>query len=611
MSGQEQSELPTPPVRDPTPAGPTPPAATRERIAWAAAAVLLVALVALSLVRFQEASADKTVRRFSFTPDNLYNVAWAVGAHGWAAVSPNGKHIAYLSGGDESAIWVRDIDREQARELPGTEGAVDQGLFWSPDSQFIGFGTGDALKKAPIQGGPVIQICATLPLLGGSWSPDGNSIAFGRGPAPARMFVVSADGGEPRQLFDLVRTERGAGNSYPAWLPSQSGRDAIVFDTRVLNPDIAVKNLETDEVHVLRQGAYPVYSPTGHIVYQTTNSQPGLWALPFSVEALRPTGPAFPITENGADPSVAADGTLVYVDFVARGRQQLVYLDRGGNRLGAIGQPQDAIDSPSLSPAGDQVVVTGRDRNNTDIWVHDIERGLKTRLTFHSAAENVPEWSPSGKEIAFSSIRGGSQDIFTKAAGGGGEAEKLIDVEDAAYPGSWSADGKYFVYERQSPGRDVWYIESNEQGGWGEARPFLKGPFAEGEPRLSANGRFLAYMSDESGRWEVYVQSFPSGDTRTQVSTNGGMQPRWSRDGKEVFYVQGETLMSAAVTTGEGLSAGSAKLLFRHPNLGQGYDVTADGKRFVVVENVESELPKPSIHIVQNWYEEFRDRARD
>ena len=211
---------------------------------------------------------------------------------------------------------MRDIDREEPRKLTGTEGARDQGLFWSPDSRFVGFATDTHLKKVPAEGGSVVTLAAFQDQYrSGSWSPDDRSIAFSAG-LPPRLLEVSDQGGEPRLLFDPEITERGRGNWYPSFLPDDAGAHTIVFSVGTVNDqEIAVKNLETGEFTVLAVGACPVYSRTGHIVYQTNAHEGGLWALPFSIEKLRATGEPFRVAEGLADPTVADDGALVAVDF--------------------------------------------------------------------------------------------------------------------------------------------------------------------------------------------------------------------------------------------------------------------------------------------------------
>ena len=579
------------------------------RLAWVAAAVAALVALAVSFVHFRETLPEAPLRRFAFTPESLYETSG-----GRVAISPNGRHIVYVAGGEETKLWVRDLDREEPRELAGTEGAVRP--FWSPDSQFIGFAANQELKKISAQGGPAITLCP-LPegdLKGGGWSPDGDFIAFGSG-GPSKIYEVPSRGGEPRILFepDVV------GNTSPHFLPSQAAARSIIFDMGSPNDrDIAVKNLETGEWEVLAKGAYPVYSPGGHILYQTNRYQSGLWALPFSIETLKPTGEAFPIAENVGGPSLGADGTLVYLDFLGLEGQQLVWRDRGGRKLGVIGQPQETMLNLALSPDGGRVAVWGFEDGNDDIWVHEVDRPLKRRLTFDANTANNSIWSPSGKEITFQSLGQGNYDIFSRPADGTGEPELLAGTDLQECPNDWSPDGKYLLYrvDDLENGMDLWYLKGKEDSSGFDSVPFLQTSFNEYAAMFSAQGRFVAYVSNQSGQDQVYVRPFPEGEGQWQVSTQGGVQPRWSRDGKELFYVEADTLMAVEVSTRPSFTTAATTRLFRHPNLRAAaehdYDVSPDGQRFVLVETVESEEAKaPSIHVVENWFAEFRGREQD
>ncbi len=340
-----------------------------------------------------------------------------------------------------------------------------------------------------------------------------------------------------------------------------------------------------------------------------------MWALPFSLETLEPTGEAFPIAENARSPSVSADGTLVYVDAGDAGEYQLVWWDRAGEKLGVIGRPQQGIVQPALSPDGRKVAVRGFENGNTDIWVHDVERPIKTRLTFDADVDAFPVWSPSGRQITYRSAKG-SQDIFRRPAGGG-EEELVVGGAGEGYPQDWSADGKHLLYElwSESGEGDLLYLRPKQQGEGFESVPYIQTEFTERSAKFSPDGKFVAYCSNESGREEVYVRPFPEGGDKWQVSTEGGCQPRWRLDGKELFYVESGTnsLMSVAVATTPSFSAETPKALFTFPLRGRaGYDIAADGERFVTVEDVASDNDKSrSIHVVENWYEEFRERQQD
>ncbi len=361
---------------------------------------------------------------------------------------------------------------------------------------------------------------------------------------------------------------------------------------------------------MLCDGFAPVYSSTGHIVYGVESD---LWALPFSLETLSPTGEPFPIAQDGMRPSISDDGTLTYTDQ-ARGRQGLVWLDRQGKNLGAIGQPHGAILGLDLSPDDRRVVVHSSEDGNVDVWVHEVDRPLRQRATFHSGFDGRAIWSPSGNEVTFHSTREGYYDIYTRSLEGTDEPRLLIATPLSERPYDWSPDGKHLLYTVYDPenGRDLWRLKRKQDDSGFDAMPFLQTTFHETEPRFSPDGLFVVYQSDMSGRNEIYVRTFPDGESDWPISTNGGVRPRWSHNGEELFYVEGDTLVAARVSTRPTFTTGATTPLLQHASLGSegpGYDVSADGRRFVVVEKLEPVQPEsPSIRVVQNWYEEFRER---
>ena len=285
-----------------------------------------------------------------------------------------------------------------------------------------------------------------------------------------------------------------------------------------------------------------------------------------------------------------------------------------------IGRPQaGTIRFPTLSPDGSRVAAQDDSSGNLDIWVHETERAVATRLTFAAGLEAHATWSASGTEITFSSDRRGSRDIFSKPAAGTGEATLLVGGPlDDDYP-DWSPDGNYMVYEVSGDPKnkgDIRYLKRKTDGGGFEEAVFLSTPHQEGAAKFSPDGRFVAYSSDESGRFEVYVRPFPEGAGKWQVSTNGGTQPRWSRDGKELFYVEGSILMAAPLKTTPSFSVSTPVRLFEDERLSgllrPNYDISKEGQRFLLQEIVGEEADNPrSIHVIQNWFAEFRDREQN
>ena len=330
------------------------------------------------------------------------------------------------------------------------------------------------------------------------------------------------------------------------------------------------------------------------------------------MDTLRAGAEAFPIQQDGSHPSMARDGSLAYLKVLHTGQQQLLWRDRQGTESGKIGQPQNRILLPSISPDGQRVAALGVQDNNGDVWIHDVRRPIKTRLTFAPGQDYSARWSATSNEIIFNSTRGGDRALFITSADGSSEAKELFDTpgqEDN--PHDWSRDGRFLILHISDPdsGRDLWYLERKDDGSWSDPVEFLKTPFEERVAFFSPEGRFVAYVSNESGRDEVYVRPFPPGGGKWQVSESGGTQPRWSRDGKEIFYVEGDTLIAVSVNTKPTFSVGAMERLFSDSHLAnafpqQTYDVAADGQRFVMVDNLGD--PQYTIHVVQNWFEEFR-----
>ena len=590
------------------------------RLPWVVAAVAALVALAVSFVHFREMLPEAPLRRFAITP--AVDVPTGATEAG-VAVSPNGKHIAYTGAGTEGKLWIQDLDQSRPRVLEGTDGAVLP--FWSPDSSFVGFAAGSELKKIAVSGGIPIRLCP-LPssvFAGGSWSPDDQSIAFSSG--NYEIYEVPARGGAANLLIAKEQPDSTAEGptgflGRPHFLPAGAGTRVLVYSFgSAVERTLMVQDLDGGRRKILGPGFNPFYSSSGHLIYQSDLGTDELWALPFSLSSLSADGGAFPITQNGSGPTVAADQTLVYLDGSRQQQQQLAWLDRSGQKIGEIGSPFDARDV-ALSPDEKLVAVSALEGGNRDVWIWEISRGVKSRLTFSEATDGVPIWSPTGAELVFASRREGINDIFLRKADGTGEPKPLAAGPLGDVPTDWSRDGRYLVYEVVGPDNiDIRYLERKGDGDDWESRPYLQTPYWEGCAKLSPDGRFLVYLSNESGRYEIYVRPFPEGGGRTAVSTNGGTQPRWSRDGKEIFYVEGTTLVAVEVSTSPDFSVGSVTRLFEHRVLARQsgwpvaqYDVSADGRRFVFAAPVDEESEQEvSIRVVENWYEEFRGRERD
>ena len=592
----------------------TPVLKRRVRLYQAIAAVAAMAALVLVISPFREAPPANPTRRFAVSGvrDSRFSNT--------AAVAPNGEHIAFVGDGPSRKLWVQDLDQQQPRVIEDTEGAREP--FWSPDSNFIGFAARSELRKVPVQGGAAIRICPLPGVTWGStWSSDGKVIVFSSGDPPV-LYEAPTGGGAAKVLLssddmDLIPGEPTAAPllASPHFLPPQAGPRVLVFTFGTVSAQtLMVQDLDSGRREVLEPGVKPAYSPSGHLVYQAGTTAYELWALPFSLSDRKATGDPFLVSENGRGTTVAGDGTLVYVDHVPS-MSQLAFVDRAGALKEQIGQPMEDVFNLALSPDGRSVAFSAALDFNRDIWIHDLERNLRNRLTNAPEIDYSPVWSAKGDEVGFTSDRmGRDYDIFRQRVDGTAEPEVLVGSPVREVAGDWSGDGKYLIYRRMNPQTraDLWYL-LREGADW-TPHPFVQTPASENGPRFSPDSRYVAYVSNQSGRQEVYVRPFPEGETVSRISRNGGRHPRWNPNGKELFYVEGTALIAVPVSVSPSFSPGEPIRLFDADALRgganpPGYDVSPDGQQFIIARPV-GDAPQPSIRIVQNWYEEFRDREQ-
>ena len=589
---------------------------------------LAIGLAAAWLLKPAPLMPEPSLRKFDLTVDAVGNQAYD-----GPAISPDGTMIAYTQDG---RLWIRDLDSVTPRELPDTEGGVRP--FWSSNSDFVGYFTWDpqTLRKVAVTGGPSIPMCDFVGVFrGGAWRSDG-TIVFGvASAASARegvLYSVPSHGGE-RVVFAVADTSLDQrGLIYPTLLPDGS----LLYAATVGEEDGALivdTGRERREI-VAIQGervAFAVYSPTGHIVYQRGFPESkGIWAVPFDIGSLEVTDDSFPIDANGGYPTVSSDGTLVYRSavmalwtIVPPGR--LAWVDRQG-RVEPVGKVWGRLDTPELSPNGRLVAFSAARQDNADVYVYDFERGTDTRLTYDKTNDINPVWSPDDRHVAFQSDAqyrgGGAADIHVRAVDGSGDAELLVGGSEPYWPSDWSPDGRHLIYFAWSDSiaYDIWYATLRDDGVLAlddTSQAFLRTPYSEWGGRLSPDGRYLAYGSNESGQSEVYVCPFPDGGSKWQVSSDRGSRPRWSPNGDELFYVQSATgtgqgsMMAVPVETTGGFRRGRVRRLFDAPEGVDlsGFDVSADGRRFMAVQRVgEAEQPQVTITVVENWAREFEGR---
>ena len=587
----------------------------------AIAGMVMVALIVGLAAWFLKPSTDLPLRKFTMAIGPV-----AAPEYNGPAISPDGTMIAYRQQQDDqnATLWIRDLDAVAPRELPDTGGGMRP--FWSPNSDFVAYftdGQPPTLRKVAAEGGPSVPLCEfpralTIPR-GGIWCPDG-TIVFGMAgyfSAAGVLYSVSSQGGEPVVFAEADSTLDLRGFIYPSLLP-----DGSILYAAAVGEEVGALMVQTGQERRMimpnrgERIAFPAYSPSGHIVYQRGFPESkGVWAAPF--DGAQVTGEPFPVDAASGYPTVSSDGTLVYRTLSTHDiRGQLAWVDRRGALLGTIGQPQMNIQNPALSPDGWGVAVSAVRQDNRDIWVHDIERGTASPLTFDPGDDGWPAWSPNGDQIAFSSLRSGNTDIYLISSDGLGEPRVLTATPMSEWVTDWSPDGQYVVYGvLDQTGIYNWWMAP--LAGDQTPVPFTDSPHVTVASMISPDGRYVAYEDNSSGQFEVIVQSFPSGRGRWLVSTGGGVKPRWNGKGDELFYVEGDRLMAVPIDTEQGFTFGTPQPLFTSEEVGAQslgtwtshfYDVTDDGQRFVVVQVVEEVRSQTTVTIVQNWAREFEGR---
>ena len=596
------------------------PAPWRRAIPWLLAGLLVVMLgVALWSPWRASPPAQRPVQRpvsrlVINLPQGQFFAGWEAGVE----ISPDGTQIAYSAstGGDPSQLYVRRLNELESRPIPGTEGA-NKATF-SPDGKWLAFAAHGALRKVSLSGGQPQTLCDYGRIgkgwyLSNAWTPNGDALIFG---SDSGLLKVSATGGTPEALTEVQEGE--AAHTWPKMLP---GGKALLFSvwpersTTAAPSSVAVLSLETGERRTLiGRGTHPLYVPTGHFLYAWDGK---LWAAPFDLDELKLTGPpavaldSIALTEFGeAWFSVSESGSLAYVPGGAWGSERtLVWVDRQG-AVEPLAAPPRFYDDPCLSPDGQRLAVQIGPELNSDIWIHHIPRRTLTRLTFEEG--DLPLWTPDGKRVAFCSTKaGGPTNLFWEPADGSGPVEQLTESDRYHYPSSWSPDGQVLAFTEIHPttGMDIWVLPLQ---GERKPRPFLQTQFNEAWAVFSPDGDWLAYTSDESGRNEVYVQPYPGHGGKWQISTEGGAEPVWARNGRELFYREGNKMMAVEITTQPTFRAGTPTLLFegqywhQERMLRADYDTTPDGQRFLMIKEGERQEAARQINVVLNWFEELK-----
>jgi Tol biopolymer transport system component/predicted Ser/Thr protein kinase len=589
---------------------------TRERLAWVLFAISALAAAAFAYGYLRRAPKPvRTVRSSLLLPEKRFL--------NFTALSPDGSHLAFVASqpGGTRLLWVRPLDGLSARPLAGTENADFP--FWSPDGKSIAFFADAKLKRIEASGGPAVILCGAAPNgLGGAWSREG-VILFAHPSAP--ISKIPDSGGTPSPVTQLDAARHETTHRYPSFLPD--GRHFLYMAANLSGaPDdpanvIRVAAIDSKEDRAL----IPAYSntiyapsfagsPEGHLLFYRDGS---LFAQVFDPKTLRTSGQMVPIAQQVASYTpfwkeaifcAAENGTIAY-GAEATTASSLLWFDRNGRTLGTVGEPAlfvaGAIGGAGrlrISPDGRRVAATVLDPSThaSDVWLYDLARGVRTRLTSGPTSNAYPVWAPDGSRIVFDSDRKHQGDLYRKAVTGGSE-ESLLEGEGQRIPDDWSSDGRFLAFELREPRGERKVTLSILSLPDGKVTTFFHRGINIGDARFSPDGRWLAYSSEESGRNEIYIADFPGPGGRWQVSTEGGVQPRWRRDGKELFYLSSDLrVMSVEIQASGGTrEPGVPKVLFEPHPLPIFFDAAADGQRFLIVSSGAEQ--SPPITLLQNW----------
>jgi serine/threonine protein kinase len=580
------------------------PAKKKERIGWAAAVVAAIVVGAAAAILFNHPAQPVHSIRAVIDPPEKTSLNLTGDSAGPPVLSPDGASIVFAAtaADGKTALWVRPTNTLEARILAGTAGAMFP--FWSPDSRSVGFFAESKLKTIDLSGGAAQVVCDATLGRGAAWGP-GDVIIFSGGPI-SPLLRVNASGGTPSP-FTTIDAALHTSHRWPFFLPD--GKHLLYLamhhdPTKSANNTIYYASLDGKENRPLFRSQTNAIYADGFLLFGRGEQ---LMAQAFDPSSGKLSGnPQNVLTGvmNDAatwhmDASASQDGLLIFASG-ASGDVQLVWVDRNTKQISTIADKVTDLQSGALSPQGDRVAMQ-INAGETDIWVLDLARGVRTRLTFGPVGNTDPQWSPDGAWIAYVSARDGRYGIYRKHSDGSGVEELLVKDELQIALTDWSRDEKFLLYSRPLSGigpiRETWSLPLE-----GDRKPALvleRG----GNAKLSPDERWLAFQSGESGTVQVYVVAFGGGQGKWQVSANGGIMPRWSKDGKELYYFDPTyNLYAVSINAaGSALQFGTPQTLVTNwtvPSVPL-YDVSPDSKK-ILLDRVPQQVSQ-SVTVVTNF----------